>query len=114
MEDDEIQSQDRKPSPTAEIRPDLSALVIALLKGVIYRDTDERLWGTLLKLRAPVRDYVAVLALDLMLDEAEGYAFLKSRSESENGQDLTIEEYRAQKLLHGLVATVTELERDAE
>lgn len=60
-------------------QPDLSTLVITLLKGVIYREGDERLWGTLLKLQARVRDYVAVLALELVLDEAEGYAFLRGR-----------------------------------
>jgi hypothetical protein len=62
-------------------QPDLSTLVITLLKGVIYREGDERLWGSLLNLQARVRDYVAVLALDLVLDEAEGYAFLRSRPE---------------------------------
>lgn len=60
---------------------DLSTLAITLLKGVIYREGDERLWGALLNLQARVRDYVAVLGLELVLDEAEGYAFLKSRPE---------------------------------
>lgn len=68
--------------------PDLSTLVITLLKGVIYREdqqgSDERLWGSLLNLQARVRDYAAVLALDLVLDEAEGYAFLKGRPEPED------------------------------
>jgi Domain of unknown function (DUF4194) len=64
--------------------PDLSTLVITLLKGVIYRETDERLWGALLNLQVQVRGYVSMLALDLMLDEAEGYAFLKSRNNSED------------------------------
>ncbi|MBU0498953.1 MAG: DUF4194 domain-containing protein [Gammaproteobacteria bacterium] len=62
-------------------QPDLSTLAIMLLKGVIYREGDERLWGTLLNLQARVRDYMSVLALELVLDEAEGYAFLKSRPE---------------------------------
>ncbi|MBD9361693.1 DUF4194 domain-containing protein [Methylomonas fluvii] len=64
-----------------EIAPqyDLSALVIPLLKGVIYQETDGGLWNALLNLQARVRDYVAVLALELVLDEAEGYAFLRSR-----------------------------------
>jgi len=62
-------------------RPDLSTLAVTLLKGVIYREEDERLWGALLDLQARLRDYMAVLGLDLMLDEAEGYAFLKSRPE---------------------------------
>ena len=61
--------------------PDLSVLLIGLLKGVQYREQDETQWAALLNLQARVRDYVAVLNLDLVLDEAEGYAFLKSRPE---------------------------------
>ncbi|MDP3482122.1 MAG: DUF4194 domain-containing protein [Sulfuricella sp.] len=63
---------------------DLSALVILLLKGVIYQEADAGLWNALLNLQARVRDYVAVLGLELALDEAEGYAFLRSRPESED------------------------------
>jgi hypothetical protein len=59
---------------------DLTSLVVPLLKSVLYRDEDAQAWAALLKLQARVRDYVAVLALDLVLDEAEGYAFLRSRS----------------------------------
>jgi len=62
-------------------QPELSAMVIPLLKGVVYREGDEKLWGGLLDLQSRVRDYVSVLGLDLLLDEAEGYAFLKSRPE---------------------------------
>lgn len=65
------------PAPAAN----LSVLLISLLKSVLYRESDERLWGALLNLQARVRDYMAVLNLDLVLDEAEGYAFLKSRPE---------------------------------
>jgi hypothetical protein len=67
---------------------DLSALVIPLLKGVIYEEGDARLWNALINLQARVRDYVAVLGLELVLDEAEGYAFLRSRQESDDGADL--------------------------
>jgi hypothetical protein len=66
---------------TTTSAPDLSALLIGLLKGVQYREQDERQWAALLNLQARVRDYVAVLDLDLVLDEAEGYAFLKSHPE---------------------------------
>ncbi|WP_226856501.1 DUF4194 domain-containing protein [Acidithiobacillus caldus] len=66
---------------TAAAEPDLSSLLIGLLKGVQYREQDERQWAALLNLQARVRDYVAVLNLELVLDEAEGYAFLKSRPE---------------------------------
>ncbi|MBI2750329.1 MAG: DUF4194 domain-containing protein [Burkholderiales bacterium] len=65
---------------TSAPQHDLTSLVIPLLKSVLYRDEDPQAWDALLKLQARVRDYVAVLALDLVLDEAEGYAFLRSRS----------------------------------
>lgn len=67
--------------PIAAPSADLSVLLISLLKSVLYRAGDERQWAALLNLQARVRDYVAVLNLDLILDEAEGYAFLKSRPE---------------------------------
>jgi len=70
-------------APTASAS-DLSVLLIALLKGVLYREDDERQWAGLLNLQARVRDYAAVLNLDLMLDEAEGYAFLESRPDPED------------------------------
>ena len=65
--------------PTPAPEADLSVLLINLLKRVLYRDSDERLWAGLLNLQARVRDYAAVLNLELVLDEAEGYAFFKSR-----------------------------------
>lgn len=58
--------------------PRLSGVVVRLLKGVIHRDDDLSVWGNLLDLQARVRDHVAVLGLDLVLDESEGYAFLRS------------------------------------
>jgi hypothetical protein len=63
---------------------DLSALVILLLKGVIYQEADAGLWNALLKLQARVRDYVAVLGLELVLDESEGYSFLRSRQKNDD------------------------------
>jgi hypothetical protein len=60
---------------------DLSVLVVTLLKGVVYREGDGGLWNGLLDLQARIRDYVAVVGLELVLDEAEGYAFLRSRPE---------------------------------
>ena len=57
----------------------LSGTVVPLLKGVVYRDNDAALWNALVQGQARVRDYVAVLGLELVLDEAEGHAFLRSR-----------------------------------
>ncbi|MGB7512345.1 MAG: DUF4194 domain-containing protein [Pelodictyon phaeoclathratiforme] len=62
---------------------ELASIVVPLLKGVIYQEDSPALWGSLLNLMAAVRDYVAVLGLELILDEAEGYAFLRSNSEGD-------------------------------
>ena len=51
---------------------------------MLYRDEDGPLWQSLLDLQATVRDYLVVLGLDLILDEAEGYAFLRARPDSED------------------------------
>jgi hypothetical protein len=78
---------DQQPETTA-VSPDLSSLLIPLLKGVIYRGeaskSNANQWNDLLGLQARVRDYVAVLGLDLVLDEAEGYAFLRSHESDED------------------------------
>jgi hypothetical protein len=62
----------------------LSAAVIPLLKGVLHRADDTATWDALLQLQGRVRDHVAVPGLELMLDEAEGYAFLRSRPDPDD------------------------------
>lgn len=69
--------------------PELSQLMVHLLKGVLYREEDERLWECLLQLQTRVREQAAVLLLDLVLDEAEGHAFLKSRESGEESSEAT-------------------------
>ena len=61
---------------------DLPLVVTHLMKGVVYQDTHEKVWRQLLPLQTQVRDYVAVMGLVVQIDEAEGYAFLRSRTES--------------------------------
>nr|VFJ55759.1 MAG: protein of unknown function (DUF4194) [Candidatus Kentron sp. DK] len=74
----------------ADSPQELPSVVIPLLKGVIYREDNPGLWGALLTLQASVRDYVAVLGLELMVDEAEGYAFLRSRQVSDGEEGAAI------------------------
>lgn len=79
MNDTELLSEDHP--HTNQQTPDvgLSNLIIHLLKGVLYRENEEASWNALLKLQASVRDYAAVLNLDLILDESESYAYFKSK-----------------------------------
>ena len=72
-----------RPEPaTAELSP----TVIQLLKGVVYRDTHERVWVSLLESRHRVSDHLAVLGLVVIIDEAEGYAYLRT-AEAEDVED---------------------------
>lgn len=66
----------------------LSFVLIALMKGVMERDNDEARWQALLDLQTRVRDHVAVLGLELILDEAEGYAYLRQRPAREGEDEL--------------------------
>lgn len=71
------------PTGSAAATGELSALVVPLLRGVLYQETEPKQWSHLLNLQARVRDYVAVLGLELVIDEAEGYAYLQSRKVDE-------------------------------
>src|ERR687897_858784 len=62
---------------------ELPGVVTRLFRGVVYAESDEKVWQSLIALESQARDYVAVLGLDLILDESEGYAFLRSREDPE-------------------------------
>lgn len=66
----------------------LSLVLINLLKGVLYQEQDPKTWQQLMNLQAQVRDYVSVLGLELMLDEAEGFAWLRTRNTDEGDAEL--------------------------
>jgi hypothetical protein len=75
------------PATRPDTAPELSLVLIRLFKGPLYRDTHERLWAPLLRLRAAVSDHVAVLGLVVEVDESEGYAYLRSRPPSGDGDE---------------------------
>jgi hypothetical protein len=65
----------------------LPLVVTHLMKGVVYRDTHEKAWQHLVRLVPRVSDYVATLGLVVVVDEAEGYAFLRSKPEDPDDDD---------------------------
>lgn len=64
----------------------LSPVLVTLLKGVLYRDQQPRVWQDLQALEGKVRDYLAVLGLGLELDEAEGFALLRQMEAENEGE----------------------------
>ena len=61
----------------------LGLVVVSLMKGVIYRDQHPAVWLQLEEIHGAVLDYVRVMGLDLIIDEAEGYAFLRQLGEQD-------------------------------
>lgn len=90
---------------------ELSAVVVPLLKGVIYQEDNPGLWSALLNLQARVRDYVAVLGLELMLDESEGYAFLRAKPEDDDEQAARLPRLVARRQLSFAVSLLVALLR---
>ncbi|MCX7066201.1 MAG: DUF4194 domain-containing protein [Methylococcales bacterium] len=66
-----------------EHTPNLSTVIINLLKGIVFRSDQPQLWQDLLDLQAQASDYLKVLDLELQIDDSEGYAWLSQRPVNE-------------------------------
>ena len=65
----------------------LPIAVTQLMKGVVYRDTHDRAWRSLLELQPQASDYLATLDLQIVIDEAEGYAFCRQGERDSDDPD---------------------------
>ena len=66
----------------------LGPVLVTLFQGVLYRENAAAPWQALLDLQARVRDYCVVIGLELIFDEAEGYAYLRQRPRSPEEPDM--------------------------
>lgn len=66
----------------------VAAAIIRLMQGVVYRTADEDTWLTLERVGAGVRDHFATVGVDVVVDDAEGYAYLRSRPENDGEEAL--------------------------
>lgn len=57
----------------------LPRVLIHLLKGLVERESAPDLWQALITCQSHVRDYFGRIGLELMLAEADGYAYLTQR-----------------------------------
>lgn len=62
--------------------------IIRLMQGVVYRESDEDTWLTLERQGAGVRDHFATIGVEVVVDDAEGYAYLRSRPETDGEEPL--------------------------
>ena len=66
----------------------VASAIIRLMQGVVYRESDEDTWLRLERLGAGVRDHFATIGVDVVVDDAEGYAYLRSRPEEDGDEAL--------------------------
>ena len=66
----------------------VASAIIRLMQGVAYRESDEDTWLTLERLGAGVRDHFATIGVDVVVDDGEGYAYLRSRPTDEGHDEL--------------------------
>ncbi len=72
--------------PSTDRPSDKSLVLIQLFKGPLYRDTHDKLWESMLRQHAAIADYVATIGLRVEIDEAEGFAYLRSRPDDDDEQ----------------------------
>ena len=65
----------------------IARAIIRLMQGVVYRESDEDTWVTLERSGAGVRDHFATVGVDVVVDDPEGYAYLRSRPDVD-GEDV--------------------------
>lgn len=52
--------------------------IIYLFKGVLY-NTNETVWKSLIQYQNDIKNYFSVVGIDLIINQSEGFAFLKQR-----------------------------------
>jgi hypothetical protein len=67
---------------------ELPHVLVALMKGVLERENAPALWQGLVAHQARVRDHVGVIGLSLVMDEAEGHAYLRQKPQVESEPEL--------------------------
>ncbi|SHH95709.1 DUF4194 domain-containing protein [Desulfosporosinus lacus] len=61
----------------------LSRTVVALFKNVVFKETDQEYWEVIQTQKNKIEDYVGKIGLTLIVDELDGYGYLKQRSYGE-------------------------------
>ncbi len=63
-----------------------ASAIIRLMQGVVYRESDEASWSAIKADLGTVRDHFATIGVDVVIDDVEGYAYLRTR-EPADGED---------------------------
>ena len=62
----------------------VASAIIRLMRGAVYRETDEDTWTALDRQGAAVRDHFAAIGVEVIVDDTEGYAYLRSEEDDDD------------------------------
>jgi hypothetical protein len=65
-----------------------SRALVALFKDVVYKDAAPAHWQTVVEQKNRIEDYVNKIGLTLIVDDVDGYSFLKQRFYGDNSEDI--------------------------
>lgn len=66
----------------------IATAIIELMRGVVYREQHEDSWATLDRHAGPVRDHFGAIGVDVVVDDTEGYAYLRSQEDDADAEPL--------------------------
>jgi hypothetical protein len=68
----------------------VASAIITLMREVVYREiaAHEPMWATLERHRAAVSDHFSAIGVEVVVDETEGYAYLRTRDEEDGEETL--------------------------
>lgn len=66
----------------------VATAIIKLMRGVVYREADEDSWTLLERHAAPVRDHFAAIGVQVVVDDIEGYAYLRNADDEDTEEPL--------------------------
>ncbi len=60
-----------------EYKKALSRALIALYKGVVYKEQSDEIWRSIVNMKGLICDHFSLLGIMVFIDEAEGFAYLR-------------------------------------
>jgi hypothetical protein len=66
----------------------VAVTIIALMRGVVYRESDEDVWIALSRHGGAVRDHFGAIGVEVVVDDTEGYAYLRATDDDEENEPL--------------------------
>lgn len=66
----------------------VATAIIELMRGVVYREQSEGTWSTIDRHVGLVRDHFEAIGVEVVVDDAEGYAYLRSEEEDADTEPL--------------------------